>query len=107
MVLVVAACGRSSVSRYAGGASVAFASGPVSKACLGGGRSAANGRLCGCIQGVANRELSASDQRMAAKFFRDPHRAQEVKMSDAAAHDAFWDRYTAFAARAERTCRGY
>ncbi|MBV2358493.1 arginine transporter [Thalassococcus sp. CAU 1522] len=105
-LVFLAACGGNRVDRYAGGAAVQFSSGPISKACLGSGRKAANGRLCGCIQGVANRSLSGGDQRMAAKFFSDPHRAQEIRQSDNRSHEAFWQRYKAFAAQSEQICSG-
>lgn len=85
---------------------VSFASGPISQACLKAGRKAANRRLCGCVQGVANRDLSGSDQRKAAGFFSDPHQAQVVRQSDNPGNEAFWKRYKAFAARAEQTCQG-
>lgn len=105
----LAACGggRDRVERSYGGASAQFASGPVSQACLRGGRKAANRRLCGCIQGVADRQLSSADQRMAASFFSDPHKAQEIRQSDRSSHETFWKRYKAFTGTAERTCRGY
>lgn len=104
----LAACGGGNkVSRYSGGATANFASGPISAACLRADRKAANRRLCGCIQGVANQRLSSGDQRMAARFFTDPHRAQEIRQSDNASHEAFWKRYKAFAARSESVCRGY
>lgn len=105
----LAACGggRDRVDRYYGGASAQFAAGPVSQACLQAGRKAANRRLCGCIQGVADRQLSGRDQRMAASFFSDPHKAQEIRQSDRSSHEAFWQRYKSFTGAAERTCKGY
>jgi len=39
-------------------------------------------------------------------FFADPHRAQEVRQSDNPRDEAFWQRYKAFASRAENICRG-
>ncbi|ETA53332.2 hypothetical protein [Ponticoccus alexandrii] len=84
----------------------AFATGPVSNACLRGGRKAASTSLCGCVQAVADRSLSGSDQRLAAKFFADPHHAQEIRQSDNPNHEAFWKRYKAFSASAERACTG-
>lgn len=108
-LLALAACGggRDRVERYYGGASVQFASGPVATACRTSGRKAANSSLCGCIQAAADRSLTGSDQRLAAKFFRDPHHAQEIKMSKSSRDDAFWDRYKVFVARAEQSCSGY
>lgn len=111
--VALAGCGggRSStpVRSYAGGStgSQSFASGPISSACMNGGRKAANIRLCGCVQAVANQSLrSGADQSMAASFFADPHKAQEIRQSDNPSHEAFWQRYKAFSAQSERTCQG-
>lgn len=79
--------------------------GPIDSACNGAGRARGNSPLCGCIQQVANQTLSRSDQRRAAGFFKDPHRAQEVRMSKSNADNAFWTRYKQFAATAEAYCR--
>lgn len=107
LVVLVSACGRSEpASRSYGGASLGFASGPISQACLRADRKAANRRLCGCVQHVADRSLSQGDQQLAASFFEDPHRSQEVRQSDNLRHESFWKRYKAFAGRAESLCRG-
>jgi hypothetical protein len=53
---------------------------------------------------VANQSLSAADQRRASRFFGDPDRAQDVRLSDTARDDAFWERWRAFAERAEAIC---
>jgi hypothetical protein len=93
LALVLAACGG-------GGAS-----GGIGLACLTGPRQTAEQRaLCGCIQGVADRSLSASDQRRVVPFFADPERAHRVRLSDTPRNDAFWARYMAFVAAAEATC---
>ncbi|WP_425102462.1 arginine transporter [Tropicibacter sp. S64] len=111
-VLALSACGGGDRNRASYGGTVtrsaqmSFAMGPISKACLKAGRKGANAQLCGCIQGVANRDLSSSDQRTAVKFFTDPHQAQVIRQSDNPGHEAFWQRYKAFAARAEQTCQG-
>ncbi|MGY9046039.1 MAG: arginine transporter, partial [Rhodobacterales bacterium] len=84
-----------------------FSSGPVNTACMTSDRKARNSQLCGCIQTVANRELSRQDQRIAVTFFKDPHRAQEIRQSDRPNHENFWKRYKAFSAQAEQSCRGY
>lgn len=108
VVALVAGCGSGSrVDRADTGIVTRFSSGPISRACLASDRRARNARLCGCIQTVADRSLSGSDQRKAARFFSDPQRAMDVKMSKTAADDAFWDRYRAFASRSEGMCRGY
>ena len=77
--------------------------GPVERACLRSDRQV-NPALCDCIQRIADRTLTRRDQRQAARFFRDPQRAQDVRMSTRAADDAFWDRYTAFGSAAARAC---
>lgn len=85
----------------------AVSAGPISRACVTSGRQAANSRLCGCIQSVADAALSTSDQRLAARFFRDPHMAQEIRQSDRAHHESFWKRYKLFGTKAEQLCARY
>ena len=102
----LAACGGNRVDRFAGGVEYRTASGPISAACNRSDRRASNPRLCGCIQAAANRQLSSSDQRLAAKFFRDPHLSQEIRQSDRRSHEIFWKRYKDFASNAERQCQG-
>lgn len=80
------------------------ATGEISRACLAADRSAASPALCSCIQGVANAELSSNDRSRVARFFADPEIANETKISDTFANDAFWDRYRAFTASARRQC---
>ena len=82
------------------------ASGPISQACLRSGRDAANTRLCSCVQGTANQTLSRSDQDLAASFYRDPQRAQQIRQSNSSRNQAFWRRYTTYATRAEEVCAG-
>lgn len=84
------------------GAAPALA-GPIDSACMKAGR-AADRALCGCIQQVANSTLSRGDQRKAAAFFKDPHKAQEVRQSSRRSDEAFWLRYKNFAATAEAYC---
>ena len=81
--------------------------GPLEELCLASGRAAANPALCACVQSVADRDLTRADQRLAQRFFSDPHLAQEVRQSDSPAREAFWDRYTAFGEEVERRCRRY
>ncbi len=76
----------------------------VERACNQSDRRAATPQLCDCIGTVADMTLNRSDQREAARFFRDPQRAQDVRMSDRRSDEAFWDRYVAFGATAEATC---
>ncbi len=80
--------------------------GPIDNACLNAGRSAANRQLCGCIQQVADMTLSRADQRRASGFFKDPHKAQEVRQSDRKSDEDFWLRYKSFASTAEAYCGG-
>ena len=78
--------------------------GPVDSACMRSDRSASSRQLCGCIQQVADMSLTSADQRRAAAFFQDPDKAQEVRMSDRASDEDFWNRYKSFAQNAESLC---
>ncbi|WP_424984434.1 hypothetical protein [Microbulbifer sp. S227A] len=80
------------------------ASGVIERACRTSGRSSATPRLCGCIQGVANGSLSRSERKRAAKLFRDPHMAQEIRQSDRRSDETFWKNYRAFGERARKSC---
>ncbi|PIE13180.1 MAG: hypothetical protein CSA70_06275 [Rhodobacterales bacterium] len=82
----------------------ASASGPISRACLASDRKARSPALCGCIQHVANQSLSASDQRLAATFYGDPHKAQEIRQSDRVSHEVFWKKYKSYSQQAAQTC---
>jgi hypothetical protein len=77
----------------------------IETACLRSDRAGATRPLCACVQQVANQHLTRADQRQAARFFRDPDRAQEVRVSRADRDRAFWQRYRAFADAAEARCR--
>lgn len=79
--------------------------GRIERACAASDRGARDTRLCACIQIVADQTLDRREQRLAASFFKDPHRAQEVRQSDRASHERFWLRYRAFGDAAERACR--
>ncbi|MGG7643814.1 hypothetical protein ACQ5SP_03265 [Rhodovulum sp. YNF3179] len=78
--------------------------GPIENACNRSDRAKGDRALCGCIQDVADLTLDRSDQRMAAQFFKDPHRAQEIRQSDNRRHEGFWQRYRAFGEAAEEFC---
>ena len=80
--------------------------GPISSACNMSSRQAASPSLCSCIQHVADQTLRSADQRRVATFFRNPDKAQDVRMSQTRADDAFWERYSAFGQMAEATCQG-
>ncbi|MEP3635919.1 MAG: hypothetical protein ABJN14_01490 [Paracoccaceae bacterium] len=81
-----------------------FASGPISQACLRGGRDQASRARCGCVQAVANRHLSAADQRRGAAFFNDPQSAQDTRQSDNPSSERFWLRWKEFGASAGQLC---
>ena len=78
--------------------------GTLSRECMKSDRKAANRRLCSCIQEAARGTLSSSDQRLAATFFKDPHRSQEIRQSDRGSHEVFWKRYKEFGVRAQQMC---
>lgn len=76
----------------------------IQRACMKSDRKAANRSLCRCIQKAARGTLSSSDQRLAATFFKDPHRSQEIRQSDRSSHEKFWKRYKEFGVRAQQMC---
>ncbi len=94
-VLVLASCG--------GGAP--RASGDISRACLAADRSAANSRLCSCVQAAADQTLRPADRSRVAGFFEDPERAHAMRISDTPSAEAFWDRFQNFIETAEAICR--
>ena len=91
-LVVLAACGGNRVT------------GDIGKACMASNRAAASPRLCSCVQQAASSTLSGSEQRRAAKFFDDPHTAQETRQSDNTSDERFWLRYKAFSETATRMC---
>lgn len=76
----------------------------IERACLKSDRAGGQRVLCGCIQDAANLTLTTRDQKLAASFFSDPDRAQEIRQSDRPAHEAFWQRYRNFGQTAEHFC---
>lgn len=86
--------------------STAAQAGPIENACVRSDRAQANAALCRCIDAVAQQTLTRSEQRRAARFFRDPDLAQEVRMSKRESDNVFWDRYRAFGQTAEQYCAG-
>ncbi|SMX32024.1 hypothetical protein [Actibacterium lipolyticum] len=85
-------------------APIATAGSSIERACLQSDRKAVSRNLCGCIQDAADLVLDKRDQKMAAKFFKDPHRAQEIRQSDNRSHEAFWKRYKQFGNTAQAYC---
>ena len=55
---------------------------------------------------MADVTLNGGDQRLAASFFKDPERAQKVRMSTSRRDDEFWDRYKVFGEQAAMACQG-
>lgn len=78
--------------------------GPITRACLASDSRAASPALCGCIQQVADMVLSNRDQRQAARFFKKPDMAQDVKMSSSRSDEQFWEKYSYFGAVAQEQC---
>lgn len=80
------------------------AASPIERACISAPRKNTSRRLCNCIGRVAQQTLSSSDQRKAAKFFQDPHSAQQIRQSDRRSDERFWERYVDFGATAAAVC---
>ena len=80
------------------------AAGPIEGACLKSARTAANRSLCSCIQQVADITLKNNDQNLVASFFKDPNKAEKVRMSQSKRDDAFWERYSTFGDQARLSC---
>ena len=104
LILLTACGGGNRLNSGGNTAATRGATGEISRACLAADRSAATPQLCGCIQGVANREMSTSDRSRIARFFADPEFAHAIRISDTPANDDFWRRYQAFTASARAQC---
>jgi len=76
----------------------------ISDACMASARSKGDSALCTCIQEAADRTLSRAEQRRAARFFKNPDEAQQVRMSKSDRDNEFWTRYRAFGDMAEAFC---
>ncbi|WP_299028110.1 hypothetical protein [uncultured Sulfitobacter sp.] len=103
----LAACGggaSNTTTRGAYAPTQLYATGPLQRACLAQGRRAASSQRCGCIQAVADRELSATQQRRGVKAFKDPHKMQQWRQSDRSSDNAFWDVWKAFGQSAAKVC---
>jgi len=86
-------------------AATSVQAGQVESACAASPRSGGDRDLCRCIQRIADQILTRRDQRIAASFFADPHRAQETRTSDRASDERFWTRYRQFGMVAQQSCR--
>ena len=80
--------------------------GPIENACNRSDRANNNRALCRCIDQVARQHLTRAEQRRAARFFRDPQMAQDIRMSRAPGDREFWRNYRAFGQAAEASCAG-
>lgn len=78
--------------------------GPIENACNRSDRANNNRALCRCIDRVARDHLTRSEQRRAARFFRDPQMAQDIRMSRAPGDREFWQNYRAYGRAAEAAC---
>lgn len=78
--------------------------GVIDRACRSSNRSSSSPQLCSCIQKVANASLNRGERRKVAKWFSDPHQAQEIRQSDRSSDEDLWKRYRAFGERAKKTC---
>jgi hypothetical protein len=85
-------------------APAAAIAGPIETACNRSDRQAASRALCRCIDDMAHRMLTRSEQRRAARFFRDPDEAQRVRMSRDQGDRDFWARYRAWGETAQAMC---
>lgn len=106
--MTLAACSSSGRAPASGGSSAPvalFATGPIYNACLSSDRRQASRAQCGCVQAVANQNLDANDQRRGAAFFKNPHRAQEVRTSNRSMDERFWLRWKAYGDAAAQICR--
>lgn len=82
----------------------ATSAGVIDRACRASDRPAASPQLCRCIQRVANKSLNVSERRRVAKWFKDPHQAQQARQSDRSADERLWKRYKEFGQKARESC---
>lgn len=112
--LTLSACGGGSGRLTGGGGpifsaptqTVMFATGPIYSACLSAGRKAATRARCGCVQAVADKQLSGGDIRRGAKLWKDPGKLQEIRQSDNPGNARFWKAWKAFGQSSEAMCKG-
>ena len=76
----------------------------IEKACLRSDRDAKSPALCSCIQQAANMTLNPRDRKLAASFYRDPSRVQEIRQSDRGNYARFWERYKIYLETAQAIC---
>lgn len=79
--------------------------GVIDRACRKADRTAATPKLCSCIQKVANSNLNMVERRKVAKWFKDPKKAEKVRMSDRSRDEELWQKYKAFGKQARKSCK--
>ncbi|MCZ4352348.1 hypothetical protein O4H61_07445 [Roseovarius aestuarii] len=113
LVVTLAGCGgvnkfknksKPAPARSTASAATPYASGPINNACMASDRKARSRQLCGCVQAVADRNLSNGDQARAAKFYSNPQMAQDIRQSDRSSDERFWEAYSGYAKQAAATC---
>ena len=85
-------------------APVAAAAGPIERACNRSDRPTANRALGRCVDSVARDMLTRSEQRRAARMFRNPDETQRIRMSRNDNDREFWRRYREWGTSAEARC---
>ena len=80
------------------------AANPIERACNQSPRSGATQPLCTCIGRAADLTLSRGQMREGARFFSDPQRAQDVRMSDRSSDERMWAAWRSFGETAEAMC---
>jgi hypothetical protein len=107
-VLALASCGGGTQYANSRAPVVQFATGPIQKACQAQGRKAASRARCGCVQAVADQQLSSADQRRGARYFKNPHALQEVRQNQSsnASNKRFWAAWKAYGQTAAAMCSG-
>lgn len=81
------------------------ARGAIYSACRSAGRKGATDRRCGCVQWVADRELTAAQQRRGAGYFSNQQGVQDARQSDNATDERFWTAWKAFGQSAGQQCQ--
>lgn len=76
----------------------------IENACLRSDRDAKSMKICRCIQQAANMTLTSQDQKLAASFYGDPQKAQDMRQSSSRSHEKFWNRYKEYAKVAGTFC---
>ena len=102
-LLILFSCGSSNSSRSSGSVKL-FAKGPIYSACKSAGRKKATKQRCGCVKAIANKSLTANDQRRGASFFKNPQKSQEVRQSSSNRDKRFWKRWKEYSNNAARSC---